>query len=105
MDSTTLEEGKTCLEQLVSGNQRNGRRKLKENKSPSADGISPKLLQEIVDKMSVFNLSIQEHGLALVKGHCRVNRRKYTLSQRVVNYWNRLPEECINANSVNMFYR
>ena len=29
--------------------------------------------------------------------------RKYTFSQRVVNDWNKLPEECINATSVNMF--
>ena len=28
--------------------------------------------------------------------------RKYTFSQRVVNDWNKLPEECINETSVNM---
>ena len=38
---------------------------LKDNKSPSADGISPRLLKEIVDDISVplaiaFDLSIQE---------------------------------------------
>ena len=43
------------------------------------------------------------HSLALVKCHSRLDIRKYTFSQRVVNDWNKLPEECINANSVIMF--
>ena len=43
------------------------------------------------------------HSLALVKSHSRLDIRKYTFSQRVVNDWNKLPEECINATSVNMF--
>ena len=43
------------------------------------------------------------HSLALVKSHSRLHIRKYTFSQRVVNDWNKLPEECINATSVNMF--
>ena len=42
------------------------------------------------------------HSLALVKSHSRLDIRKYTFSQRVVNDWNKLPEECINATSVNM---
>ena len=36
------------------------------------------------------------HSLALVKSHSRLDIRK------VVNDWNELPEECINATSVNM---
>ena len=43
------------------------------------------------------------HSIALVKSHSRLDIRKYTFSQRVVNGWNKLPEECINATSVNMF--
>ena len=43
------------------------------------------------------------HSLALVKSHSRLDIRKYTFSQRVVNDRNKLPEECINATSVNMF--
>ena len=43
------------------------------------------------------------HSLALVKRHSRLDVRKYTFSQRVVNDWNKLPEECVNATSVNMF--
>ena len=29
--------------------------------------------------------------------------RKYSFSQRVINEWNKLPNGCINASSVNMF--
>ena len=43
------------------------------------------------------------HSLALVKCQSRLDIIKYTFSQRVVNAWNKLPEECINATSVNMF--
>ena len=62
-----LEEGKTCIEQLVvtPGMIEAKMKGLKENKSPGVDGISPRLLKEIVDDISVplaitLNLSIQE---------------------------------------------
>ena len=62
-----LEEGKTCLEQLVvtPGMTEAKIKGLKDNKSPGADGISSRLLKEIVDDISVplaitFNLSIQD---------------------------------------------
>ena len=42
------------------------------------------------------------HRLALVKCHSRLDIRKYSFSQRVVNDRKKLPEECINATSVNM---
>ena len=29
--------------------------------------------------------------------------RKYSFSQRVINEWNKLPNYCVNASSVNMF--
>ena len=29
--------------------------------------------------------------------------RKYSFSQRVINEWNKLPNDCANASSVNMF--
>ena len=40
-------------------------KKMKDNKSPGVDGISPKLLKEIVEQIStplakVFNLSLEE---------------------------------------------
>ena len=32
-----------------------------------------------------------------------MDMRKYSFSQRVVNKWNKLPNYCVNASSVNMF--
>ena len=49
------------------------------------------------------NSRTRGHSLASVKCHSRLDIRKYTFSLRVVNDWNRLPEECVNATSVNMF--
>ena len=50
---------------------------MKENKSPGVDGISPKILKEIVEQMStplahVFNMSLQE-------GIVPLNGKKQTL--------------------------
>ena len=33
----------------------------------------------------------------------RLDMRKYSLSQRVINEWNKLPNDRVNASSVNMF--
>ena len=41
--------------------------------------------------------------LALVKEQCRLDMRKYSFSQRVINEWNKLPNYYVNASSVNMF--
>ena len=43
------------------------------------------------------------HKAALVKELCRLDMRKYSFSQRVINEWNKLPNDCVNASSVNMF--
>ena len=43
------------------------------------------------------------HKAALVKEQCRLDMRKYSFSQRVINEWNKLPNDCVNASSVNMF--
>ena len=40
---------------------------------------------------------------ALVKEQCRLDMRKYYFSQRVIHEWNKLPNDCVNASSVNMF--
>ena len=40
---------------------------------------------------------------ALVKELCRLDTRKYSFSQRVINEWNKLPNDCVNASSVNIF--
>ena len=44
------------------------------------------------------------HKAALVKEQCRLDLRKYSFSQRVINEWNKLPNDFVNASSVNMFY-
>ena len=43
------------------------------------------------------------HKAAFVKEQCRLDMRKYSFSQRVINEWNKLPNDCVNASSVNMF--
>ena len=43
------------------------------------------------------------HKAALVKEQCRLDMRKYSFSQRVINEWNKVPNYCVNASSVNMF--
>ena len=43
------------------------------------------------------------HKAALVKEQCRLDMRKYSFSQRVINEWHKLPNYCVNASSVNMF--
>ena len=35
--------------------------------------------------------------------NCRLDMRKYSFSQRVINEWNKLPNDCVNTSSVNMF--
>ena len=42
-------------------------------------------------------------GLLWVKEQCRLDMRKYSFSQKVINEWNKLPNDCVNASSVNMF--
>ena len=43
------------------------------------------------------------HKAALVKEHCKLDKRKYSFSQRLINEWNKLSNNCINASSVNKF--
>ena len=43
------------------------------------------------------------HKAALVTELCRLHIKKYSFSQRVINEWNKLPNDCVNASSVNMF--
>ena len=46
---------------------------------------------------------IRGHKAALVKEQCRLDMRKYSLSQRAINEWNKLPNDCVSASIVNMF--
>ena len=43
------------------------------------------------------------HNATLVKEQCRLDTRKYSFSQRVINEWNKQSNDCVNASSVNIF--
>ena len=43
------------------------------------------------------------HNFTLVKKQSRLDVRKFSFSQRTVNVWNKLSEECLHGSSVNMF--
>ena len=43
------------------------------------------------------------HNFTLVKKQSRLDVRKFSFSQRTINVWNKISEECIYASSVNMF--
>ena len=62
---------------------------------------------EHVDRNIFFKLKedsrTRGHKAALVKEQCRLDIRRYSFSQRVINEWNKLPNDYVNANSVNMF--
>ena len=40
------------------------------------------------------------HEVTLVKDQCRLDIRKYSLSQRTINEWNKLSTDCVTASSV-----
>ena len=59
-----------------------------------------------VDGNIIFKLKevsrTRGHKASLVKEQYRLDMRKYSFSQRVINEWNKLPNYCVNASSVNM---
>ena len=46
---------------------------------------------------------IRGQKATLVKEQCMLDMRKYSFSQRMINEWNKLSNDCVNASSVNMF--
>ena len=60
---------------------------------------------EDIDRNMFFKLKegskTRGHKAALVKKQCRLDMRKYSLSQ--MNEWNKLSNDCVNVSSVNMF--
>ena len=62
---------------------------------------------EDVDRNMFFKLKegsrTRGHKAALVKDQCRLDMRKYSFSQRVINEWNKPSNYCTNASSVDMF--
>ena len=61
---------------------------------------------EVVDSNMFFKLKegsrTRGHKAALIKEQCRLDMRKYSFSQRVINEWNKLPNDCVNASSVGL---
>ena len=43
------------------------------------------------------------HNYTLAKKQSRLDVRKYSLSQRTINVWNKLSTDCVHASSINMF--
>ena len=39
----------------------------------------------------------------LVTKQSRLDVRKYSFAQRIINVWNKLSTDCVNASSVNVF--
>ena len=62
---------------------------------------------EDVDRNMFFRLKegsrTRGHKAALVKEQYRLDTRKYSFSQRAINEWNKLSNDCVKASSVNMF--
>ena len=62
---------------------------------------------EDIDRNMFFKFKegsrIRGHKIELVKEQCRLDVRKYSFSQRVINEWNKLSNDCVNASNVNMF--
>ena len=62
---------------------------------------------EDVDRIMFFKLKegsrTRGHKVALDKEQCRLDMRNYSFSQRVINEWNKLPNDCVNASSVNRY--
>ena len=57
---------------------------------------------EDIDRNMFFKGSrTRGYKAALVTGQCRLDMRKY--SPRVINEWNKLLNDYVNANSVNIF--
>ena len=59
-----------------------------------------------IDKTQLFevnNDSTRGHGMKIRKKYSRLNLRKYFFSNRIVNDWNRLPEEAVKTDTVLQF--
>ena len=60
-----------------------------------------------VDFENFFKISniknTRGHCYKLSKQRCKGERRRNFFTQRVINHWNKLPQEVIEADSVNSF--
>ena len=49
------------------------------------------------------DLRSRGHSYKIKKNYCRLDARKNFFSQRVVDLWNRLPQEVLDSGSLNVF--
>ena len=64
--------------------------------------------KEQINSNQFFTVATNYYGLRghdkkIIKERCRLDTRKFFFSQRMVNRWNKLPAEVVNATSVNAF--
>ena len=64
--------------------------------------------KEKIDSDQFFKLSdtgydLRGHSMKLTVKRSRLDTRKYFFSNRIVNYWNELPQAIVDAPSVNTF--
>ena len=57
---------------------------------------------ELFDRRTTSH-STRGHSMMLFKGQVRLNTRKYSFSQRVINEWNKLPKKAARSKTVNEF--
>ena len=43
------------------------------------------------------------NGLKVYKNHCNKSTRRYSFSQRIIDHWNKLPSEIVNAPNLLLF--
>ena len=49
------------------------------------------------------NTGLRGHNFKFLKKRCRLDVRKYFFSQRIINSWNKLPQNVVEADSLNAF--
>lgn len=63
--------------------------------------------KEMVDRNYFFKIrdtaTTRGHEFKLFKPRARGKMRKHYFSHRVVDHWNALPNECVQADSINQF--
>ena len=108
--SLTIQCHKSCVSSYTSHHHTKRYNKRKgEQEYASSEPPWTKIVKgyEDIDRNMFFKLKegnrTRGHKAALVKEQCRLDMRKYSFSQRVINEWNKLPNDCVNASSVNMF--
>ena len=43
------------------------------------------------------------NGMKIYKNHCNTSTRRYSFSQRIIDPWNKLPSELVNAPNLFLF--